>query len=44
LLLTERIREYLDRDDLCLEARPMRTSQGFDALLALTGSTASADL
>jgi len=44
LLPTERIREYLDRDDLRLDADLVRTIHGFDALLVLTGSTASANL
>jgi hypothetical protein len=38
------MREYLDRDDLRLDVELVRTMRGFDALLVLTGSTASANL
>ena len=47
LLPNERIREYLDRDGLRLDADLVRTIHGFDTLLVLTGltgATASANL
>lgn len=44
LLPNERIREYLNRDALRLDADLVRTIHGCDALQVLTGSTASANL